>query len=387
MVSFSLFFASTDTRRRDGSVPIRIRARISPGRKQKLFSTGIYITPEQWDITTHKVIEHPNDRLLNLKLQKVLTDLECYILQLELKNVKVTLDQIAIFFKGNAASSFIAFMAEELEKDNRIAKATKYHHQTTLRYLKEFDKSVTFDEFNYDFVDRFDNFLYGKELAQNTVYEHHKRLKKFINLAIRKRLIEHTDNPYLYFKPKQKDTHRIALSKVEIAALTNLDIAHLSNAFNQVRDAFLFQCYTGLRFSDVGSLELHNFRRTENGLELYKLMQKTDKPVFLPLSHLFNGEGEQIIKPYLEKLKNSKQKYIFQLPCNQVTNKNLKRLAEMAHARPITSHIGRHTFVTNATTRYGIEIAQELAGHSKIQTTLKYFHNNKELLIKRLNKA
>lgn len=385
MTNFKLSYVHSRAMCKDGRSAIRIR--VKEGSSQKTFCTGIYLKPEQWDNKISKVVEHPNQELFNLKLDKLRINLQTYILQEELKNKKMTLEQVVVFFKGAENYCFADFIAEELEKDNRISKPTKYHHKTTLKYLKEYAPKTKFKDIDFSFIDGFDNFLYGKKQAVNTIYEHHKRIKKFINLAIRKNLIEYKDNPYTYFKPKQTPTDRISLSEREVQALASLDLSKKGKLLNLVRDAFLFQCYTGLRFSDVSNLEAHNFRQTENGLELYKLMQKTAKHVFLPLSHLFNGEGEQLIKPYLERFRKSKNKHILQLPCNQVANRLLKKLAELAHTRPITSHIGRHTFVTNATALYGIEIAQELAGHSKIQTTLKYFHNNKQLLIKKLKSA
>lgn len=385
MTHLRLSYVHSRAMRKDGRAAVRMR--VQEGNSQKTFCTGVYLKPEEWDEDLHKVKQHPNQELFNLKLDKLRINLQTYILQEELKDKKMTLEQVTVFFKGAESYSFAAFIEDELETDNRISKPTKYHHKTTLKYLKEYAPKARFRDIDFSFVDGFDNFLYGKKQAVNTVYEHHKRIKKFINLAIRKQLIEYKDNPYIYFKPKQVPTNRIALSDLEVQGLAALDLSKETKKVQLVRDAFLFQCYTGLRFSDVSSLDAHNFRRTENGLELYKLMQKTVKHVFLPLSHLFNGEGEELIKPYLAKFRKSKDKNILQLPCNQVTNRMLKKLAELAHTRPITSHIGRHTFVTNVTALYGIEIAQELAGHSKIQTTLKYFHKNKKLLIKKLKSA
>jgi hypothetical protein len=63
-------------------------------------------------------------------------------------------------------------------------------------------------------------------------------------------------DPFLGYKAKLKVVERPYLTKDEIQAIYEKEFA--SDRLNQVRDIFLFSCYTGLAYVDVKQLSKSN---------------------------------------------------------------------------------------------------------------------------------
>lgn len=66
----------------------------------------------------------------------------------------------------------------------------------------------------------------------------------------------------------------------------------------------------------------------------------------------------------------------FNLPTEKTVNIQLKEIAEVAEInKPITSHVGRHSFATLFLLKGGdVQTLMKILGHSKIDTTMVYVH-------------
>lgn len=72
---------------------------------------------------------------------------------------------------------------------------------------------------------------------------------------------KHSNNAYDTFKPKLKDTQKIIFQTwEELNRLREFKIPPTKQALERVRDVFLFQCFTGLRYSDVFNLCRSNIK-------------------------------------------------------------------------------------------------------------------------------
>ena len=137
---------------------------------------------------------------------------------------------------------------------------------------------------------------------------------------------------------------------------------------NEVKKAFMFSCFTGLRISDIRTLTQEKIRKSADDKSLYvdTIMQKTKKKVTIPLSQ----EALQwlpIDTPYGEpffKLPNSK---------TAVGNNIRKWCANAEIDKEITFHCARHTFGTTMLT-VGADLftTSKLMGHSDVSTTTIY---------------
>ena len=76
--------------------------------------------------------------------------------------------------------------------------------------------------------------------GQTTIHGYHKRIKPYINEALRLGLIE--DTPYRVFKDKHgRYKTRQPLTMDELQSIRNIELN--DRQLQKVRDQFIFQCY------------------------------------------------------------------------------------------------------------------------------------------------
>jgi len=159
-------------------------------------------------------------------------------------------------------------------------------------------------------------------------------------------------------KPKAVPPARTYLTPEEIRTLRACP-----SGPERVRNAFLFSCFCGLRWSDVKSLTWEDIRSEENHLVIAKQMEKTREWVVIPL----NKEAASFLPP-------KKGTFVFDLPSSTAANADLKRWARAAGIRKkVTFHTARHTFATLLLT-LGADLytTSKLLGHTNITTTQIY---------------
>lgn len=88
-------------------------------------------------------------------------------------------------------------------------------------------------------------------MRNSTIGKQLSFLKWFLRWSFKQGM--HSNNAYDTFKPKLKDTQKkiIFLTWEELNRLREFKIPPAKQALERVRDVFLFQCFTGLRYSDV----------------------------------------------------------------------------------------------------------------------------------------
>ena len=135
------------------------------------------------------------------------------------------------------------------------------------------------------------------------------------------------------------------------------------------KQAFMFACFTGLRYSDVASLMWGNIQHTSLGQEIViDSMQKTKRSVRVPLS--------AIALSWLPERGNNaaSQKVFAGLTSLCQTNVILKKMAKAVGInKTVSFHVSRHTFATSAIAAGGdLFTVCKLLGHKDIQTTQIY---------------
>lgn len=143
-------------------------------------------------------------------------------------------------------------------------------------------------------------------------------------------------------------------SKLESAAMPN-------EPLQVAKDLWLFQRYTGLAYADLKSLTEENFVQQEGSTYIISKRVKNSSPMAIKL---------------IAKAMEIYNKYDHNLPivCLEVYNQRLKLVAAYAGInKPLTSHMARHTFATQALhAGVRIEVVSKMLAHSDIQTTQIY---------------
>jgi site-specific recombinase XerD len=220
----------------------------------------------------------------------------------------------------------------------------------------------------------------------------------YAKMAVRHGFLDYTKNPFVDLKIVGQKTSRNNLSEHDLKKLEKLKFKATEKHLELIRDLFLFQCYTGLRFSDASRLNYSHVYTGSDGYEIRMISEKEKKTINLPLRLLFPlGEKtlsrpELLIKKYwrtddkpfflAHNSKNSKAAN------NQYTNRELKEIQAKAKLQtPLTNHVGRHTFATFLIWRVPLPIVQELLQHSKVETTMLYVHVGSEAVKQHLKKV
>jgi site-specific recombinase XerD len=397
-IRFSLVFNRMNKLNKDGEALIQIRAYQNP--KNRYFKTDIYISPEQWDSKRSEIKNHPSEYVLNKQIREKLDMLKAFQIDTINRQGHCSIDELSEYVTSQGMPSFTEFYETELA-NSPLTASSRTTQRITLNKLKEYRKTIYFRDLTYKFISNFDGYLRKSDLSINTIAKHHKDLKKYINLAIKKDYLDANRNPYKKFEVKKAEPKkRVFLTMAEIERLEALKFEEWEFHLELIRDAFLFSCFTGLRYSDLVRVSKENIIEVKRGLQLEIKAQKTQKLLTLPLYNLFKLDKDQqsrpeaIIYKYLkihEKKFNNHPAYneepFFKGLTNQYFNRVLKDLANLAKInKHINAHTGRHTFGTNMATKVKPLILKEMLQHGKMATTMVYVHLSKELIDNELDK-
>ena len=359
-------------------------------RKRKYISTGIKIEPLYWNRKLNLIkSNHPESIKLNKLVNQQIRAIEDFeFVQLD-KNGAFSLEEInGLRHKSHSENnSFIEFFRNNIKSNTAISKSTKSHHRVVLKKLEEFESGIIFSDINYELIKRFDDFLRSQtELHVNSIANHHKTIKAYINLAIKKNLLSVDDYPYRQFKVKKIKTERVYLTNEEVKGVAKIEFTNSTKHIEFVRDMFLFSCYTGIRYSDVQSLKNKHVSKDGEDYYIQIRMNKTQGIVKLPISLMFKGKAIDVLKKYQE---DDSESHIFPRLSNQKANLKLKVVAMVAKInKNLTFHASRHTFGTNLAAATSDQfLIKELMGHSDIKTSMVYIHTSQEQIKNKLKSA
>lgn len=145
-----------------------------------------------------------------------------------------------------------------------------------------------------------------------------------------------------------------------------------SDRLNQVRDIFLFSCYTGFAYIDVKKLSKSNVNIGIDGDKwIFTHRQKTDISTRVPLLPL----AQELILKYEDHPECVDSNVLFPVLSNQKMNSYLKEIVNVCGInKELTFHIARHTFAITVTLSNGvpIESVSRMLGHTNIKTTQHY---------------
>lgn len=367
-IIYNLVFNRKKRLNRNGMALVQIEAYLS--RKKMYFSTKVYLKPEQWDSKRRMVKNHPNANGLNRMLYEHIAAIEQAELVLWQQGKPMTLGLLKNSIEKPETNdrSFISFYKDEVASSS-LKESTKLNHLSTLELLQKFKKNVLFTDLTFDFVSSFDSYLQSKGYHLNTIAKHMKHLKRFINVAINKEYMDIQKYAFRKYKIKTVEGSHTHLSPEELQKLEQVQLEEKFEKLQKTKDAFLFCCYAGLRYSDFVNLTPANIIEYHKETWLIYKSVKTGIEVRIPLYLLFEGKGIHILHRYKDDLSS-----FFNLRDNSNINKELHMLAKLANIeKRVSFHTARHT---NATLLLyngaNITTVQKLLGHKSVKTTQVY---------------
>ena len=382
-ISYNLVFNRKKNLNKRGMALIQVEAYLN--KKKMYLSTKIYIKPNQWDDKRKMVKNHPNADILNCMLYEYISTIEQTELGLwqQGKEISLSLLKDLIEKPVNNEKSFLDFYKEELATSS-LKESTKHNHLSTLELLQAFKKEIFFTDLTFEFVSSFDSYLQSRGYHLNTVAKHMKHLKRYVNIAINKEYMDIQKYAFRKFKIKSVEGRHTHLSPEELHKLEEVQLTEKFAKLQKPKDAFLFCCYAGLRYSDFTHLTSENIIEFHREFWLIYKSVKTGTEVRLPLYLLFEGKGVHILHRYKNDLDS-----FFKLKDNSNLNKELNVLAKLAGiSKHISFHTARHT---NATLLIyngaNITTVQKLLGHKSVKTTQVYANIMDITIVRDLEKA
>lgn len=325
-------------------------------RKRKYISTAVKLFAGQWNDRQH-VINRLDAFTLNTRLTAQVSSIQSFITEQINEGHSFSFDALEHFLSHQKPKqSFIEFVQNRIEERGDITEHTKKLHRGLVSALYEFNDIVYFDDLTKANISRFDDWLHSKDYKQTTVHDYHKRLKTYINEAIKYEMI--TFNPYAQIKISRGKSEGVKyLTVEEVQRIENCDLS-ANKHLEKVRDLFVFQCYTGLSYTDLTKFDWEDVRKDGNDYIISDTRKKTEENYFIVL-----------LDPALAVLR----KYDRRLPkiSNQKYNDYLKEVAAVAGVnKPITSHWARHTFaVMMLSMGARMSNVSRMLGHSSTKVT------------------
>ena len=349
---------------KQGTALVQVEALLN--QRKVYFKTNVYLRPEHWDKRTAQVCNHPQATELNAMLFEFIIHLQGIELGFWKRGIQPTLALLrdSVKKKTPATITFPAFARSSIETSDKRPN-TKENLLSTVNQLELFRPGVDFADLTYTFVKDFDAWLREQGKGINTVAKHLRQFRTLINEAISDGYMSADAYPFRKFKIKQEKGRHEFLTPDELRKLENLEVN--DKKLRHVLDAFLFCCYTGLRFSDFCQLNYSNFAKINGKKWLHFKSIKTGIELRLPLHLLFEGKALAILDRY-------EITEFADLGSNSETNKALAVITGMARIKKhVTYHTARHTCAT-LLIHQGVPITtvQKLLGHTSVKTTEIY---------------
>ena len=375
-----------ESRKKDGAlitenVPIRMRVNFASKRIE--FTTGYRIDSAKWDADKQRVKNGCSNKLkqsaseINASLLEYYTEIQSIFKRFEVEDVMPTPKQIKEAFnalhkpmseepkpKKEALSCdfFQVFddFVEDCGRQNDWTNSTYEKFAAVKNHLMNFREGLTFEFFDERGLNDYISYLRDvKEMRNTTIGKQLSFLKWFLRWAFKKGV--HQNNAYDSYKPKFKSTQKkiIFLTWDELNRLREFKIPSNKQALERVRDVFLFQCFTGLRYSDVFNL----CRSDIKGDHIEVTTVKTSDSLIIEL----NNHSKAILDKYKDVAFEDDK--VLPVITNQKMNDYLKELAEMAGI----DEPGRRTFICNALA-LGIppQVVMKWTGHSDYKAMKPY---------------
>ena len=165
-------------------------------------------------------------------------------------------------------------------------------------------------------------------------------------------------------KPKQRQGEREYLTMEELKILIDTPCDQTEQL---TKNAFLFSCFTGLRYIDIEQLKWKNIVKIDDdNYQIQLNQQKTKNLVVIPLA-------DNAIR-WLPDFNGNKDDHVFDIDNYYNLQLRLKRIIQRTGlTKKITFHVGRHTYAT-LLLYYGADLytVSKLLGHKSVKTTQIY---------------
>lgn len=366
----------------NGTAPLYLRITMD-GQRSEIASKR-YIVPGKWNSKIQKQIGNSEDARKTNHFLKTLEQcvFEAYRQMFE-NEEPLTAARLKERLTGadkKAKHSLIAVFKEHNDRlaalvGKEYARGTLQRYEISLRHTIDFlqwkfgTSDIDVARIDHEFISAYDFYLRSvRKCGNNSAVKYIKNFGKIVRICLANGWLP--VDPFLNYKVKLKKVNRVILDTEELKALAEKQFA--IERLTQVRDVFLFCCYTGLAYIDVKKLSRGEIRiGVDGGKWVFTKRTKTAIPSSIPLL----PPALKLLEQYQDHPECGNTGKLLPVLSNQKMNAYLKEIADVCGInKPLTFHIARHTFATTVTLLNGvpIESVSRMLGHTNIKTTQHY---------------
>ena len=382
-ITYKLFL---DGRTKKGDkYPLKLR--ITYNRKHKVVPLNVLLKKDEWNTKAQKVkASHPNAKLITIKVNQLLNDVQENALKFEKVEKVYTVENL--FGNGGNTSNkqvtFRLFATQEIDsllKAGRVGNSEAYKTATNklLRFAGKED--LRFEQIDFKFLDSFTNSMLAEEMTVNAIASYMREIRALYNKAINADLVEAKYYPFRKYKIRTTKTISRALSAEQMKQIKSLHIREGTPQWHS-RNFFMLSFYLiGINFTDMFKLtkdSLHNNRVTysrSKTKKIYSILVPQEANVIL---RHYEIEQQQYLLPILHK---GDSPLTIDKKCHQAiktTNHHLDKIAKALEIeQEVTTYYARYTWANIAKAMgYSKDLIAEALGHEYGNTVTGIYLDN-----------
>lgn len=386
---------------------------------------GYLVPKDHWDDDKKKCLKsYPQYKKVNKTLKQVRRELNAHFLVLSKKGT-VTAEGLKRAYKGepsleevtaqeiaekksktllNVTDAFISDFKEMVEAGLR-SDGRLNHWKTNRSVICEFasfyfkSEDIPLHLIRADFAEKLYHYLTVKRkdfmnddthkrrkinLSEVTAKKRVKDIKQLIQLAENQSLIE--KNPCKWFSTSGGELEVLPLELDEVERIYRKPMQ--IDRLEEVRDLFIFQCFTGFAYQEIRELTKENIVYVGIDREpwLMRARGKTNVNEMVPLLPI----AVDILAKYENHPYCQINNKLLPVDTNTRYNGYLKEIGAICGiARELKTHLARHTFadIMLNVCDIPLEDVSKMLGHKSIRTTMKYCRVRKERIARNMKIA
>jgi site-specific recombinase XerD len=390
-----LFYIKRTKKKKDGTSPIYARITVKSQRAEFTLHKSIYV--KDWNNDKGCFRGYSKDaKQFNSSLDLIKNKLYNHKVEIEASEKELTAFSLKDAYLGISENkkTILEIFNDHNERCKSLinidfAPGTYDRYNTCYLHVERFmkfmyhKKDMPLNEINPKFIEDFEFYLKTeRNCGHNTATKYLKNFKKIIRIALSNGWMKNDPFSNKKFHLEEVDIDFLNQKELDAIILKKFDIERLQ----QVKDVYLFCCFTGLAFVDVKSLSHSDIHNKDGKLWIKKRRQKTKSWCDIPLL----DPAVQFLNKYKNHPLCLKNNTVFPVLSNQKMNAYLKEIADLCGInKHLSTHTARHTFATTVTlsNQVSIEVVSKMLGHSSINMTKKYARVVDDLISKDMQKV
>ena len=288
-----LFYARKSKTNPSGLTPIYLRVTANGQRFET--ATTRFVEIRSWSQEAGKVMGNSKEAK---ELNEFLDILRAKAFDIQKKmmvqGLEVSLDQFAKYWHGVKEKP--RMLLEIFQHHNNQVKelvgqqysaSTSRRYETSIDHTRKFieeqygESDIAVTHLKYSFITDYEFWLKSKRKCNhNSTIKYLTNFKKIIHICLKNSWLD--KDPFIGFKMSKKEVDRPYLTTEELEKLASKTFA--IERLNQVRDIFLFSCYTGLAYADTQKLSPNEITVGIDGEKwIFTHRQKTETASRIPL--------------------------------------------------------------------------------------------------------